>query len=124
MNCCKTPPPPLYPFLTQVNLVAASKNLLAPLEGISLVDYTDWTKKNPAWTKKINFLEVAMGEKRVIRLDEVKKKTGLSRSNIYRRMKLGTFPRPFKLGNGARASGWWNHEVDGWLNDASGGTQM
>lgn len=33
-----------------------------------------------------------------LRLKEVIKRTGLSRSEIYRRMALGIFPRPKKLG--------------------------
>lgn len=67
-----------------------------------------------------------MKDKRVIRLREVMQKTGLSKTSIYRRMRDGAFPKQFKLGDGARASGWWNHEVDGWLQDASnaGGIEM
>lgn len=33
-----------------------------------------------------------------LRLPEVCKRTGLSRSEIYRRLKLGVFPRPKKIG--------------------------
>jgi prophage regulatory protein len=34
----------------------------------------------------------------LLRLSEVVKRTGLSRSEIYRRIKAGRFPRPRKLG--------------------------
>ena len=58
------------------------------------------------------------------RLAEVKRRTGLSRSEIYRRIAAGDFPKPIKLGE--RASAWAEHEVTAWiaariaLRDASG----
>jgi prophage regulatory protein len=42
------------------------------------------------------------------------KRTGLSRSGIYKKMSDGVFPQRIKLG--ARAAGWLCHEVTGWLN--------
>lgn len=33
-----------------------------------------------------------------LRMNEVVKRTGLSRSEIYRRVKLGRFPKPRKMG--------------------------
>ncbi|MGM0429781.1 MAG: helix-turn-helix transcriptional regulator [Pseudomonadota bacterium] len=50
---------------------------------------------------------------RVIRLNEVKDKVGLSRSTIYRRIANDGFPKPILLGG--RASGWIEGEVDQWL---------
>ena len=50
---------------------------------------------------------------RIMRLDEVKEKTGLGRSAIYDRMGKGTFPSSVKLG--ARSVGWLENEIDGWL---------
>jgi len=50
---------------------------------------------------------------RVIRLNEVKNKVGLSRSTIYRRIANGEFPKPILLGG--RASGWIEDEIDEWL---------
>jgi prophage regulatory protein len=49
------------------------------------------------------------------RLPAVVRRSGLSRSEIYRRVAAGTFPRPVKLGE--RASAWANTEVTQWLND-------
>jgi len=43
----------------------------------------------------------------------VKSRTGLSRSTIYQRIGAGTFPKPVNLG--ARAVGWLESEIDGWL---------
>lgn len=48
------------------------------------------------------------------RLPQVKARTGLSRSEIYRRIALGDFPAPVKLGQ--RASAWSKHEVDAWIS--------
>jgi prophage regulatory protein len=47
------------------------------------------------------------------RLPSVKARTGLSRSEIYRRVALGRFPAPVKLG--ARASAWNTAEIDQWI---------
>lgn len=46
------------------------------------------------------------------RLPQVKARTGLSRSEIYRRIASGDFPQPVKLGE--RASAWPEHEVTEW----------
>jgi prophage regulatory protein len=52
---------------------------------------------------------------KIIRLPEVKNKTGLSRSSIYLRMSQGEFPRSISLG--ARAIGWLESDVNEWLED-------
>jgi prophage regulatory protein len=49
----------------------------------------------------------------LLRLPRVKNYTGLSRSEIYRRVSEGTFPKPVKLGE--RASAWPAHEVMAWV---------
>ena len=49
----------------------------------------------------------------ILRLKEVQKRTGLSRSTIYLRIQEGTFPKPVKLGE--RAVGWPEYEVDDWV---------
>lgn len=46
------------------------------------------------------------------RLPQVKVRTGLSRSEIYRRIASGDFPQPVKLGK--RASAWPEHEITAW----------
>ena len=55
--------------------------------------------------------------KRVLRLKEVRHKTGLGRSTIYRWMDEGKFPKPVRLG--ARSVAWIEHEVDEWLMSRS-----
>lgn len=47
------------------------------------------------------------------RLPSVRARTGLSRSEIYRRIAVGAFPPPVKLGE--RASAWSMVEVDTWI---------
>lgn len=47
----------------------------------------------------------------ILRLRDVTKATGLSRSSVYLRVSQGTFPHPVKLG-GARAVGWPESDVD------------
>ena len=52
-----------------------------------------------------------------IRLREVKRVTGLSRSSIYERMKAGDFPKNYGLG--ARSRGWKASEIDHWMQSRS-----
>ena len=51
---------------------------------------------------------------RILRLPEVRARTGLSRSTLYLRMAEGRFPKPIALGE--RAVGWIEAEVDAWLH--------
>jgi len=46
----------------------------------------------------------------ILRLSEVKVKTGHSRSTIYKRVTAGLFTKPVKIGE--RSSGWPDYEVD------------
>ena len=49
----------------------------------------------------------------IIRLKEVVKRIGLSRSTLYVFMQADKFPRPLQLG--ARAIGWLEKDIDDWL---------
>jgi prophage regulatory protein len=49
----------------------------------------------------------------ILRLPEVKRSTGLSRSTIYLRIARGAFPKPVSLGG--RAVGWLEAEIQEWL---------
>ena len=51
----------------------------------------------------------------ILRLPEVKKTTGLSRSGIYQLIALGAFPKQIKLG--VRSSGWIESEVLEWIDE-------
>lgn len=49
----------------------------------------------------------------ILRLPDVLKATGLTRSPLYELMSDGDFPRPVKLGR--RAVGWKSSEVEQWI---------
>ena len=51
----------------------------------------------------------------ILRLPEVKNRTGLSRSTIYARIAESKFPKPVSLG--ARAVGWLESEIQDWLEE-------
>lgn len=50
----------------------------------------------------------------VLRLPELTRKTGLSRSTIYSMIKEGNFPKQIKLGK--RSSGWVMAEIEQWID--------
>jgi prophage regulatory protein len=52
-------------------------------------------------------------KERILRLEDVKERTGLSRSTIYLNVNKGTFPSPINLG--ARCIGWLESELDAWI---------
>ena len=50
----------------------------------------------------------------ILRLPDVKSLTGLSRSSIYAKMRVGEFPRSISLG--CRSVGWLQSEVRQWID--------
>ena len=50
----------------------------------------------------------------ILRLPQVKDRTGLSRSSIYLRMANNEFPSTISLGG--RAVGWLEKDIDDWLD--------
>ena len=52
---------------------------------------------------------------KIIRLPEVKVRTGLSTSTIYLHMSKGIFPKAISLGE--RAVGWLEADIDQWLDN-------
>lgn len=55
----------------------------------------------------------ALGLMRYLRLPEVKERTSLSRSEIYRRIAAGEFPKQRRLSH--RISVWLESEIEAWL---------
>lgn len=55
---------------------------------------------------------------RIIRLNTVLDRTGLSRSTIYRKIAEGTFPGQLKIS--ANGAGWRESEINGWVADPVG----
>jgi len=64
-----------------------------------------------------------MQPKQLLRLPQVRERVGLSKSELYRLVSLGRFPRPIPLGDRARA--WDADEVEAWIaaRIASRGTE-
>ena len=50
---------------------------------------------------------------RLLRLSEVRTRTALACSTIYRKMRDGSFPEPLKIG--VRAVRWRESEIEAWL---------
>jgi prophage regulatory protein len=50
---------------------------------------------------------------KIIRLQAVKARCGLSRSTLYNRMAAGEFPSSVSLG--ARSVGWVESEINAWI---------
>jgi len=56
-------------------------------------------------------------KQRLIRLSEVMQRVGLSNSHIYALQAKGQFPKPIKLIQGGRASGYIESEIDTYIED-------
>nr|VFJ42643.1 MAG: prophage regulatory protein [Candidatus Kentron sp. FM]VFJ43375.1 MAG: prophage regulatory protein [Candidatus Kentron sp. FM]VFK05519.1 MAG: prophage regulatory protein [Candidatus Kentron sp. FM] len=52
---------------------------------------------------------------RILRLPEVKARTGLSRSSIYLKVSRQEFPAPIRLGK--RSIGWIDASIEEWLQE-------
>ncbi|RAI37032.1 helix-turn-helix transcriptional regulator [Rhodoplanes serenus] len=50
---------------------------------------------------------------RIIRMDTVRHRTGLSRSTIYRKIAEGTFPPQIKIS--INGTGWRESDIDRWV---------
>jgi prophage regulatory protein len=59
---------------------------------------------------------------RILRLEEVKHRTGLGRTCIYNWIKEGRFPRQINLG--ARAVGWSDHEINAWIEERKNASRV
>ncbi|MGH8627597.1 MAG: helix-turn-helix transcriptional regulator [Gammaproteobacteria bacterium] len=57
--------------------------------------------------------------RRIIRLREVRDRTGLSESTIYRQEKAGKFPKRVQLG--PQSIGWFEDEIDQYLENLARG---
>lgn len=52
---------------------------------------------------------------RILRLDAVLDRTGLSRSTLYRKIQSGTFPKQVKIA--VRCAGWRESAINAWLRN-------
>lgn len=53
-------------------------------------------------------------ESRILRLQQIKARTGLSKSTLYVYMANKQFPRSIQIG--PRATGWLASDVDAWID--------
>ena len=58
--------------------------------------------------------KIAPARRRLIRNAEVRNRSGLSKTSIWRRVRDGTFPKPVKSSPGCVA--WLEDEIDAWIN--------
>ena len=49
----------------------------------------------------------------LLRLPQVRERTGLGRTKIYEMMGAGKFPKPVKLSEAINA--WPDHEIENWI---------
>lgn len=52
----------------------------------------------------------------IVRFQDVLQQVKLSRSTLYGRIAEGTFPKPFQLGEGSRAVGFLQADIDQWVS--------
>jgi prophage regulatory protein len=57
----------------------------------------------------------------LLRRPEVSRRTGLSRTTIYRMVQAGEFPAPRQLGS--RAVAWSESEISAWIESRTVGTR-
>jgi len=52
---------------------------------------------------------------RILRLNTVLDRTGLSRATLYRKVQAGTFPKQVQIA--VRCAGWRESAVNGWIRN-------
>lgn len=65
--------------------------------------------------------EVRRAEKRLIRIQEVSRRTGFGRAMLYRLMKEGEFPASVKLGR--KSVAWDNDQITLWIEERIAGAR-
>ena len=53
---------------------------------------------------------------RILRWKQVEDRIPFSKSHAYALQAKGQFPKAVKLIEGGRGAGYWEHEIDEWLN--------
>ena len=51
---------------------------------------------------------------RLLRIDQVKQQTGLSKASIYKQIRLGNFPSGVKITS--RSTAWPSNHIEDWIN--------
>ena len=61
--------------------------------------------------------------KRILRWPQVAERIPLSKSYVYALQAQGKFPKTVKLIEGGRGSGYWEHEIDQWIEERFNSTR-
>lgn len=74
------------------------------------------TRAPPAIERSAELLptRAPRGEKRLVRMPEVCKRIGMSRSSLYKMINLKTFPPPKRLGG--RSVAWLESDIETWID--------
>ena len=72
------------------------------------------------WQNKISHSEVKQMSsidkpRRILRWTEVASRIPFSKSHAYALQAQGKFPKPVKLVEGGRGAGYWEHEIEAYL---------
>lgn len=59
--------------------------------------------------------DAARASDNIVRLPEVRRRTGLHRATIYRKIAAGTFPRQRQLSE--NCVGWYESDINAWVAD-------
>jgi prophage regulatory protein len=70
----------------------------------------------PALVRSVDLLSARApcGEKRLVRMPEVCKRIGVSRSSLYKMINLKSFPPPKRLGG--RSVAWLESDIETWID--------
>ena len=60
-----------------------------------------------------------LNSSRILRMNELHQKVGLSKSMLYALIAEGKFPRGFKLTSNGRSRGWFESTIDEYLAERS-----
>jgi len=61
----------------------------------------------------------AQNSSRILRMNELHQKVGLSKSLLYALIAAGKFPQGFKLTSNGRSRGWFESTIDEYLAERS-----
>lgn len=70
------------------------------------------------WSAKLirNHIKNMRSEPSILRITDVIERTKLGKSTIMRAVKEGRFPQPFKIFEGGRAIGFYEKDINEWIN--------
>ena len=58
-----------------------------------------------------------MTKNKILRMKDLPSRVGFAKSTIYELIKKNKFPKPFKIIPNGRASGWFENDIENWINN-------